>query len=309
MLADSTADAVPVSPASSQARADSSAWRADSLEHVFGAIAERLGGDLGVVAIHLETGRRAAWNEERRLPMASVYKLPIAVEVLRRVDHGILSLADSMTIEPRDFVGGANPLARTAGGRPVTATIGRLLAYMVSESDNTATDALLRAVGGPAVVEDRMRALGIGAIDVSRYEAEMFAEARGSSGPDPTDLRNTATPAALAELLALVHEGEGLTAESRQLLLHLLTATSVGPARIKGLLPPGGAVAHKTGTFGPVTNDVGIVTLPDGTHLAIAVLVRAPGTSLVAREQTVALIARAAYEAFAPAAVGPGPVP
>jgi beta-lactamase class A len=300
--ADSIADSVPsIAPQRTDSAAwdSDSFWSPDSLESAFGAIAARVGDDVGVAALHLETGRQASWNAERRLAMASVYKIPIAFEVLGQIDEGTFSLSDSITLHPRDFVGGAGPLAAAARGRPATLTIEQLLAYMATDSDNTASDALLRLVGGPSMVEARMRDLGIEAIDVSRYESELFEELRrGTEGPDPSDLRNTATAAALVELLALLHQGQALSAENRRLLLYLLAATRLGTERIKGLLPADTAVAHKTGTFGPVINDVGIVTLPDGTHFAIAVLVHAPGTSIAARERTIAEIARAAYDAF-----------
>jgi beta-lactamase class A len=292
------------------------AWTPDSLEASIEGVATEAGGDVGVAAIHLESGRRASWNGDRRLSMASVYKLPIALEVLRQVDLGTLSLEDSITIRPHDFVGGASPLAASARGRPVTATVGWLLAYMVTESDNTASDALLRAVGGPGAVRRRLAELGIEDVDVSRYEAEIFAEARIRGGAaavdparsgEPADARDTATAEGLAELLAVVFEGAGLGPASHALLLERLAATTIGPARIKGMLPPGTHVAHKTGTFSSVVNDVGIVRLPDGSHVAVAILTRGAGSSLDDRERAIARIARAVYDAFAAPAAAAGP--
>lgn len=233
--------------------------------------------------------------------MASVYKLPIALEALRQVDAGALSLDDSVTVHPRDFVAGANPFVSRAHGRPVTASVGRLLAYMLTESDNTASDALLRAVGGPRAVRRRMAELGAGGVDVSRSEAEIFAAARaaGDGFPDASDPRDTASAEALAELLATVHEGAGLTVRSRLFLTVHLAGTSLGDARIRGLLPPDTPVAHKTGTHGPVTNDIGIVVLPDGTQAALAVLTRGGKESSVSeRERTIARIARLVYDAW-----------
>jgi beta-lactamase class A len=285
------------------------AWSPHTLEATLEAIAAEAGGDVGVAAIHLESGRRASRNGDVRLPMASVYKLPIALEVLRQVDLGTLSLEDSITIRPDEFVGGAGRLTASARGRPVTATVGRLFAFMLTESDNTASDALLRAIGGPGAARRRLAELGIEGVDVSRYEAEIFAEARirggataagdSARGGDPVDARDTATAEGLAELLAVVFEGAGLGAGSHALLLERLAATTMGPGRIKGALPPETAVAHKTGTFGTVVNDVGIVTLPDGNHVAIAVLTRSAGAGLAQRERAIARMARAVYDAFA----------
>ena len=75
-----------------------------------------------------------------------------------------------------------------------------------------------------------------------------------------------------------------------------------GPRRIKGLLSPTTTVAHKTGTSGTVngltraTNDVGLITLPDGKHLAVAVFVADSKANQAIRERVIAKIARAAWD-------------
>lgn len=273
------------------------AWDPGSLERELAELASRSDGRIGVAAIHLETGRRAAFNGDRRFPMASVYKLPIAIAALQRVDTGTVSLADSVNVTPEEFVGGRAVLAREAGGGVITVTVERLLELAVRESDNTASDAILRLAGGPAAVTARLREMGIEEMDVNRSEAKIFAGAGG--GPvDSLDLRDTATPEATARLLAHLHEGAGLSTGSRELLLRLLREATYGAGRIGGLLPPGTPVAHKTGTMRGQTNDVGIVRLPDGTHLALAIYVTSSRRSLAEQERTIAEIARAVYDAF-----------
>ena len=80
-----------------------------------------------------------------------------------------------------------------------------------------------------------------------------------------------------------------------------MTGSTTGPRRLKGRLPEGTSVAHKTGTTAVVINDVGIVTLPAngkiGGRIAIAVYV-ADGSSLAAMERTVAQLSAAAFEFF-----------
>jgi beta-lactamase class A len=86
------------------------------------------------------------------------------------------------------------------------------------------------------------------------------------------------------------------------LLLNLLATTSTSPHRVQGLLPPGTRVAHKAGTSGTYhgltrgTNDIGLVTLPSGRHLAIAVFVADSSADEMAREGVIAKIARAAWD-------------
>ena len=84
-----------------------------------------------------------------------------------------------------------------------------------------------------------------------------------------------------------------------------MTETSTGPHRIKGMLPTDVVVAHKTGTsptndagLSPATNDVGIITLPNGKHLAIAILVSNSTDDEATRDAVIAKIAKAAWDAY-----------
>ena len=114
--------------------------------------------------------------------------------------------------------------------------------------------------------------------------------------------RNWAQPEAIVRLLRTFYERRGLLAQSRALLMQLMTEVNTGPHRIKGNLPAGTIVAHKTGTSGTskglarATNDVGLITLPDGRHLAVAVFVSDSKATEEVREGAIAEIARAAYD-------------
>src|SRR5262249_18751630 len=93
--------------------------------------------------------------------------------------------------------------------------------------------------------------------------------------------------------------GETLSPERTALLLRLMTECTRGEARLKGLLPAGTPVAHRTGTQAGTTNDVGIITLPDGAgHVAIAVFVKASPKEIPDRERVIAEIARTVYDYF-----------
>src|SRR5687767_1835556 len=116
---------------------------------------------IGIAAIHLDSGKRVSQRALDRFPMASVYKVPIALEVLHRIDAGTLRLDRVITIPPKEFAPGFSPLRDRANGRPITLTVAELLDQMVRVSDNTATDALLRLVS-PTGVNLRLAELGIG---------------------------------------------------------------------------------------------------------------------------------------------------
>lgn len=260
-------------------------------------IARAAQGRVGVAAAVLETGESVALNADHRFPMQSVYKLPIGMAVLRQVDRGVLRLDQKARVQPSDFVSARqhSPIrdAHPRGG--VELSVRDLLRFMVSESDGTACDVLLGLMGGPTAITRYLRGLGVTGIVVANTEKEIGSD-------ESTQYRNWATPKAAVALLRALHEGRGLSQSSRALLLRLMTQTSTGPRRIKGLLPARAVVAPKTGTSRTVngrtaaTNDVGLVTLPNGRHLALAVFVADSRANDAAREGVIAKIARAAWD-------------
>jgi beta-lactamase class A len=124
----------------------------------------------------------------------------------------------------------------------------------------------------------------------SRKEAEKKFDA---------DPRNTSTPDGMAALLVKIYRQEIHKKANAELLLDIMERCRTGDARLKGILPAGTTVAHKTGTIGGTTNDVGIVTLPDNAgHVAIAVFIKSSDKDMAARERAIAEIARAAHDFF-----------
>jgi beta-lactamase class A len=254
-------------------------------------------GRVGASVMLLETWEAVAFNGDERFPMQSVYKLPIGMTVLRQVDDRVLGLDERVRVEEADLVPSKahSPLRDKYPKGGVELSVGELLRSMLVESDGTASDVLLRIVGGPGRVNEYLRGLGVGGVVVATTEKEM-------AGGELVQYQNWATPLAMLKLLRALHEGRGLSAPSRALLLQLMTESVTGPRRIKGLLPAGAVVAHKTGTSNTAggltraTNDVGIITLPDGRHMAVAVFVSDSRADEKTRERVIAKIARAAWD-------------
>lgn len=263
------------------------------------AISAAAKGHVGAAVRVLETGESAAFRGDDLFPMQSVYKLPIGMAVLRDVDEGRLALNQLVRVEKSDLVPRSfhSPIrdAHPHGGFDLS--LGELLRAAVSESDGSASDVLLRLAGGGARVSRYLEGLGVTGVVVATSEREM------DRGP-MVQYRNSATPMAAVELLRALQEGRGLSRASRELLLRLLIETDTGPQRLKGLLPERTVVAHKTGTSGTTggltraTNDIGLVTLPDGRHMALAVFVSDSPADLATREGVIASIARAAWDAL-----------
>ncbi len=249
------------------------------------------GGTVGFAAMDLATGRKLGLHEHQRFPMQSVFKLPIAVEVLIQVETGRLDLGRVVKLGKADARGGL------AGGITVPGqrTIGELLEAMVVNSDNVACDKLLALLGGPRVVDARMRTLGVDGMTIRFSERQM-----GAGKAD-----NTATPTAMLVLLGKIARRElGLSEAGANRLADLLVRVTTGGKRLKGALPPGTIVAHKTGTSRTeggktdATNDVGLITMPNGNLFAIAVFVHASPADETTREAVIAQLARAAYDTF-----------
>jgi beta-lactamase class A len=197
---------------------------------------------------------------------------------------------------------------------------------MLLISDNSATDIVLRLAGGPQAVTAKMRELNISGIDVSRPTANLIADWDGATlAPENEwtperftktfdavtpeqrqqahdrfnqDPRDTSQPNAMAALLEKIYHRQLHQPETADLLLDILNRCQTGDARIKGMLPPGTAVAHKTGSIGGTINDVGILTLPDNAgHVVLALFVK-QGSKSEASERTIAQISRAVYDYF-----------
>jgi len=259
-------------------------------------IAAAAKGKVGVSAAGLETGEIVSLNPDHQFPMQSVYKLPIGMAVMNQVDAGKLKLDQKVAVVKSDFVRiGQNSPIRDKYPKGTELAISELLRYSISESDGTASDVLMKLAGGAEAVQAYLNDLGIKEMIVVNSEKEI--------GKDwDTQYRNWASPEAAVAVLRALHERRGLSESSQALLLRFMIESTPGPKRLRGLLPVGTVVAHKTGTSGtqkgitPATNDIGIVTLPNGRHFAIAVFVSDSSADEATRESVIAKIAKAIWE-------------
>ena len=276
---------------------------AQILEREMARLAQPAGGVVGVAALHLETGRRVSLHGAERFPMASTYKVPIAIQLLTRVERGELSLDQMIPLEPGDLHPGSGTLTDLFNKPGLALSVRNLLELMLLISDNSATDVLLRLAGGPEAVTQRLRSLGIDGIQVNRPTALLIADYAGggldAAARFASDPRDTSTPDAMVDLLARLHSGAALGPAMTDLLLDVMRRCRTGETRLKGFLPAGLEVAHKTGSIGATTNDVGIVKLPDNAgHVAVAVFIKSSENEPPTRERAIAQIARAAYDYF-----------
>ena len=267
------------------------------LERRLKTISDGAQGTVGLSIVHIESGQTVSINGNSQLPLYSVYKLPLAITVLKEVEEKRLRLNQKVHVTPADLVQGTT--ANSAlWQKPVDYTVEQLLEFSISRSDNTSSDKLVGLVGGPLKVTEQMRALGFQDFDIHITSGEFM---KNRQNP------NTGSAADLAQLLVQLHQGKILQPDQVNLLTGFMQRTTIGLHRHRGNLPRGTLVADKTGSGEPdavtrvakVTNDVGIITLPPGRgHLAIAVLVSGSKLPDAAQEKLIAELARAAYDAY-----------
>ncbi|WP_391563557.1 class A beta-lactamase [Novosphingobium sp.] len=253
-------------------------------------------GRIGVAAIDLTTGRTVGVLGATPFPLASTSKIAIAAAFLDGVDNGRLSLDASyplmVPVKSKRFS------SVTAPVRPGAMVTGRkLIERALIYSDNQATDALLAAIGGPAAVNRWIRSAGITGFRMDRTIATLVRDDGEYNPAQLIDERDSATPMAMAELLAGIFQGRWLSPASRSFLLATMERCETGKRRLRGQLPEGVRVAHKTGTLNNTASDVGIVRAPDGRVYAVAIYVTGQGGHS-GRDAKIAALSRAIYDGY-----------
>jgi len=254
------------------------------------------GAVVGVSVLHLESGRRASSREGERFQMASVFKLPVAIAVLGAVEKGTLRLEQKVEIKESDRqkIGPLDDEWKPG----MRVTVARMVDVMLVHSDNTAADKLIELLGGPSVVEKALTARGVTGVRISLDERGMGAARKKDFAAFERGAQNGTSPDAMTEMLARLFRGELLSRPLTDRILDAMRRCATGDRRLRAGLPKGTEVRDKTGTVGSCANDVGILTLPDGTHLVLAVFVRG-GAEAAQREAAIASVARAAWQTFA----------
>ncbi len=301
--------------------------KADPLAAQVEAITAPLVGRVGFAAQLIGSDKIISHNGDMTFPMASTYKVPAAVTLLKRVEAGEVKLDQMVELPLDDMVTGDNVIAQNFVHPGLQLSVANLIEAMITMSDNTATDAVFSLAGGPEAITAAMRKLGIKDMRIDRNTKDLIMDMAGMDDPatvaavkeflqsnpervqqfvtmpkDPkfeADPRDQSTPFAMLDLLMKIDSASAINKGSRDFLIASMSRTRTGAGRIKGLLPRGTPVAHKTGTSIGTANDVGYVTLPDGRRFAVAIFTSSSDTPLADRDRAVAEVARTLYDHFA----------
>lgn len=276
--------------------------RTDLLRNKIEQIVSDKDAVVGVSIIGINGKDTLSLYGDRRFPMQSVFKFHIALAVLSEIDKGNLLLDQKIKISKdellsEDFWG---PL-RDENPNGGSFTIAKLIQYSVSHSDNTACDVLIRLIGTPKTVEDYIKKSGVDDIQITFNEEEMQARWENM-------FKNWTTPKAASETLKLFYENKSnlLSKSSYDFFWKTNKATTTGKNRIRGQLPEGTIVAHKTGWSGTnketgitaAVNNIGIVFLPNREYFIISVFVSESKESFDTNEKIIADIAKATYDFY-----------
>jgi beta-lactamase class A len=260
-------------------------------ENRIAQIETETGSRIGVTAIDSGTGRRIEHRPNERFLMCSTFKLLAAAAVLRRLDRKEENLERFVRYTQADILGYA-PVTKqhvTEGGMK----LGALCEAAIEQSDNTAGNLLLQAIGGPAGLTKFARSIGDEVTRLDRIEPDLNIPL------SERDERDTTSAAAMCEDMQRLLQGETLSKESRSRLDGWLQRNETGAELIRAGVPSGWRVGDKTGRSGSgATNDVAVIYPPDGAPIFTAIYTF--GGSDEQRSAAIASVARTICEIFRP---------
>jgi beta-lactamase class A len=222
------------------------------------AEADSRGGTVGA-SIFAPNGERFSRHGERKFRAASTIKIPVMIEIYRKIDRGEFSAEQVVALTAGDICPGSGILQDMHEGMELT--IDDLISLMISISDNTATNMLID-LAGMDQVNATMRELGMTASELNR-------KMKGVPSP-PGAPENWATPDDFARSIASILDGAAASAKSCERMITMLGRQD-NERRIARYLPKTETIrwGSKTGTIGDATNDVGFVEA-DGRQLIMS---------------------------------------
>lgn len=317
-----------IMPSFSTGQATKKLQGVERLKKQIEGIVRSVEGEVGVAAKHIETGEELTINGDTYFPMASVFKIPIFVEVMAQIKEGQFTLEDEISIQKTDQHFGSGMLS-DLDAPGIKLSVRNLINLMMMISDNSATDILLTKVGAENV-NNRLRSYGLEKITVNRTCHHLIMDAIGmdyekykgllldevtkafrkdrAENPEAFEqarknfsriIKDQSSPGAMNRLLELVFRKEILDEESCDYIVQILLKCQTGERRLQGDLPSYVKIAHKTGTIGGTVNDAGIIYLPDDLgHVVLTVFTKETEDKTRDVEDIIAQIARFVYDYF-----------
>src|SRR6266576_4444891 len=243
------------------------------------AIETRIGGRIGVAALDTSNDKHLDYRAEQRFPMCSTFKFLAAAAVLKRVDEKQDQLDRFVSYDAKDILEYA-PVTKAhlkEGGM----TLGALCEAAIEQSDNTAGNLLLDAVGGPAGVTNFARSLVDQVTRLDRKEPDL-------NSAIPGDDRDTTTPGSMLADMTRILTGDVLSRSSRRQLKDWLQRNKTGETMIRAGVPTDWIIGDKTGRgANGATNDIAIMRPPDRAPVLLAIY--SVGSTATANDRAAAI--------------------
>jgi beta-lactamase class A len=240
-------------------------------------------------------------NDARHYPMQSVFKFHIALTMLSEIDKGNFALGQKIEIKKNRLLPGLWSPIRKKYPEGVTLTIAEILEYTITLSDNVGCDVLLELLGTPQAVEDYFARNNFKNISIKVNEETM-------QNNWDLQFQNWITPKESNKILQSFYDNKDslLSQNSYDFVWRMMKAAQTGKKRLKGQLPEGTVVAHKTGWSGAhkttgttaAVNNIGIVFLPNGDHFFISVFITESREDFDTNEKIISDIAKATWNYF-----------
>lgn len=266
------------------------------LREKLNSIIKNANAEIGIALIGPD-GDTLSMRGDVTFPLMSVAKFPQALTLLHQVDEGKLKSDELLNISNHDFTQRtASSLRKDHPENEVKLSIPEVLKYSLGQSDNITSNVIFDRVGGPSVVDAYIQSIGISGIKISSDYWHLSDDI----------MQNNGTPKAMASLLHMFYNDNILSVESKNTIWKAMTEAVSGKDRIKGLLPLGTIVGHKTGTgnrndqtgISDAFNDAGIVILENGQHFCLAVLIRNSKESDETNASLIAQISKAVWDFY-----------
>jgi beta-lactamase class A len=223
-----------------------------------------------IYILDLDTGNYVDLGGDKVFPTASIIKLPILIAFFQDVDAGKIRLDETLVMTPDLIVGGSGEIQDLPAYSKFSAL--DTVSKMITISDNTATNMIIKRMGGLGVLNQRFRSWGLTKTGLRNWLPDL----RGT---------NTTTPKELVRLLAMVDKNQLLSPQSRSRALDILRRVRNRSLLATGI-GRGATIAHKTGDIGFMLGDAGLIEMPNGKHYLAAVLVKSGYNDPVARDFT-----------------------
>ncbi len=204
-------------------------------------------GEVGVVIKDLSTGYVVRYNADVLFPSASLVKIPIMAAVFQKISENQTPIDSQVVLQKMDRVSGTGQLKYYSPGKKFT--ILQLLDYMITRSDNTATQMLTRYLGFD-YINSVFRLFGLTNTNMVRGIMDLKSRNKG--------IENYTTANDMAYILEKIYKNEIANKEISDQMMMLLKKQRINDRLNRGL-PSGWIVAHKTGLMRSVCHDVGIV--------------------------------------------------